>query len=368
MASHARVRWPTLADRLLAVNPRETFFPKAFSRNMDTLRIAKKFVLDAQAATYLGEMIRDNPRIIADAQDFAIRPFDHMWVELPFPSFYQAVAGRPTDATGDTHVGYLFNGPDVYVAAASKASGGVKESFLPFRYTLHRPMSVEDELRVSQKIGVSRLGLDLWFWGESSEEFIGQTPIHDTVAESLKEMNEWGKAGLRALRDNHSVDVIKAEVPGHDHAYRTVYDGSGGDLRNIVALLLFLNRTADIQYQRDVPMAQGLINRKPRPMMPHRVITLKLDPKPRLKVLCAGSGIQRRLHDVRGHFCHDKKARAGCPHGSQDMGDWGEWWEEYEPLRWTCTHCGGKRWWRKDCQRGRQEVGVIKEQTYAVTK
>lgn len=148
-----------------------------------------------------------------------------------------------------------------------------------------------------------------------------------------------------------------------------VVQGSGGDLRNIVALLLFLNRTGDIQYLREVLMAQALINRRPRPLMPYRVITLKLDPMPRLQALAAGAGVQRRLHDVRGHYCHDRTAReSGCLHGEERLGGWGEFWEEYDVLQWQCTHCGGKRWWRKEHARGHAHLGVVKEQVYAVTK
>jgi hypothetical protein len=74
----------------------------------------------------------------------------------------------------------------------------------------------------------------------------------------------------------------------------------------------------------------------------------------------AHSGITKRLHDVRGHFCHDKRAR-------QTGEQWcGHDWVEYEPLRWKCERCGGKRWWRNEHQRGDVEKGRSFIQTYEV--
>jgi hypothetical protein len=54
-------------------------------------------------------------------------------------------------------------------------------------------------------------------------------------------------------------------------------------------------------------------------------------------------------------------------HGEQLKGDFGEWWIEYEPLRWRCERCGGHRWWRREHSRGTPEVGVVTSE-YAVSR
>ena len=65
----------------------------------------------------------------------------------------------------------------------------------------------------------------------------------------------------------------------------------------------------------------------------------------------------------------DKIARSGCLHGEQMHGDFGDWWTEYEPLRWKCQTCGGKRWWRREHTRGSfAEAGAVGVQEYAVTR
>src|SRR5262245_34922568 len=114
-------REPLLADKILSGSMHYGAVKSSWcDRVIDTLLTAKRFVLDSQAAVYLAQMIRDNPRIIADAQDFAIPPFERMWIEFPFEAFFTTLTGRFLDSTGDTRVGYLFDGPVVRCASASR--------------------------------------------------------------------------------------------------------------------------------------------------------------------------------------------------------------------------------------------------------
>ena len=359
-------RRPTLADLVLAQSPLGSSLIAASWRNqaLDWLRVSKRFVLDESAAVYLGRMVRESPRVIADAQDFAIPPYSQMWVEIPYRSYFSEVTadgGRgllnPEEAIADQRLGYLFNGPSVRVFAEDN-SGSV--GVLPVQYALHHPLSVEEQIELAESLGISRVGLDLWFWGSSARHYRGA--LCDNADDDA---HEWDRAGMRALRDNHGAKLAPLLTTWSN--MKNIAQSSAGDLRTIVALLLFLNRTADITIADEVPRAEGFISRKLRPFLSHRVIKLKLDPMPRLRRLSAGLGIKRRLHDVRGHFCHDRRSREGCPHGEEHAGDFGEWWEEYDVLRWRCTTCGGKRWWRHEHKRGEPKIGEV-AQTYEVTQ
>lgn len=368
-------REPILADALLAQGVTGPLLAtkKWTAQGLDTLRGCKKFVFDTQAAIWFAQTLRDNPRLIADAQDFAIPPFKQMWVEIPWHAFWSTMTGGIPDPTADKLVGYLYDGPLVRVVAGGKPDS--HPAFLPLEYVLHHPMSDEEQLRLAEQMGVSRLMINMWFWGESAEFFTGKK----VVDENDESLQEWDKAGLRALRDHHSLRFapLESRFQGHEkEVYQTFIDGSGGDLRNIVSLLLFMNRTRDLHTIRDFAASQGFIGNKLRPWVSHSVISLKLDPAPMLRMLSAGEGIRRRLHDVRGHFCHNKVARGemlgkhgkyGCMHGEMHGGDFGEWWEEYEPLKWECKVCGGHRWWRNEHKRGHMEEGVVVQQ-YAVTR
>jgi len=233
-------------------------------------------------------------------------------------------------------------------------------------------MSQAEQIEVCEVLGVnSSLGIDLQMWGSSALSFIQDDAERQTL-EGLPYVEarinqSWDAEGLRSLRESHTLRI--RDIPGIPRrAIKDVVQGSSGDLRNIIALLLFLNRTADIQTVREEGMAHGMIERRPRPLMPHRVVSLRIDPMPRLMKLVANrEHIERRLHDVRGHYCHDRRAReSGCPHGAEMAGDFGEWWTEYEVLRWKCQECGGKRWWRREHARGTANIGVT-TQSYAVT-
>lgn len=369
-------REPLLIDRLLASDNWKAPFSAAHGQRLaDTMYLAKRFVLDESATKYLGEMVRKMPRVIADAQDFAIPPFERMWIEIPFRLYYETVTGAPSDVEGDQVVGYLFDGPVVSVAAYSRAvDGGRTPGIGPIQYMLNRPLTAEQELRLTQKLGISRAYLDVFYWGESFKHLrasaqgkleASPTSVSDEDMKFLQG-NIWGAeseiASLRALRATHSFRL--AELPkrfaGKEaEVFDWASNGSAGDLRNIIALLLFLNRTQDIQYVREQGFAPAMIDRKPRQLLPHRVISFKLDPMPRLQRLCAGHGVLRRLHDVRGHFCHNHVARhSGCQHPD---------WEEFKPLHWRCPACNGVRWWRKEHHRGKLDKGVV-ESEYAVSR
>lgn len=370
-------RQPTLADRLLALEPKDYKEPRFIAGRQNLLVQAKKFVLDAQATVYLARMLKEHPRIVSDANDFAQRPFEQMWIEMPFPAFYEIMTGRKTDSDGDQIIGYLFDGPVVNVA--SFGAEGVRygkstpAGFTPVEYILNRPMSETETEKVCAQLGMRShrgFAIDIQMWGSSALSFV--TDPEERARLGLlnyvedRPDREWDAEGLRSLRENHTLRIRK--IPGvPDEDIKDVVQGSSGDLRNIIALLLFLNRTANIQSVREEPMGHAMINRRPRPLLPHKVISLRIDPGPRLlKLVADQEHIKRCNHPVRGHYKHDKRAWAGCPHGKELAGDFGEWWIEYEPLRWKCEECGGKRWWHPAHRRGDPALGVI-DRDYAVT-
>src|SRR5206468_4583912 len=127
-----------------------------------------------------------------------------------------------------------------------------------------------------------------------------------------------------------------------------------------------------IQVVREVGVSQGFVGNKVKPFLSHHVITLKVerdDLENRIKRLVAGHGTTKRLHDVRGHFCHNERAKtADCMHPAWEETDW-----ETDvaggariPRRWKCLRCTGLRWWRKEHERGHEEKGLVSSE-YRVT-
>jgi hypothetical protein len=338
-------RTPTLADRLLAINDYIVVPRRIQEATQQSLMLAKKFVLSDEATRHMAEIVKGVPRIIADAQDFAIPPFTRMWVEFPINVFNEAVGARTTseylgEKNQDTLVGYLINGPSVRVGAWSQGLGKTA-GFSTFEYMLNHPYKdIQEELRVCKQLGISRGTLDAMFWGSAANTFLA----------------EGDRESLRALRENHSIwplplkDEITREKDPAD-IYAHLLNMAAGELRNIITILLFLNRTQDIQKHFPVPTEQGWVGNKRRAMLSHSVITIDVNPKPRFLEMVAGEGVWRRLHDVRGHFCHNKVAReSGCMHSV---------WEETDHLQWKCPTCQGLRWWRKEHRRGHEDKGTV---------
>lgn len=327
-------RVPTLADEFVHAKIDGLYKQKTQAARQDLLE-AKRFILDEQAALYIADMIKEYPRIVADAQDFAIPPFAKTWIEFPFAPFWETINERTSDKDSDNKMGLLITGNRVRIIVGGKTQ--TEGMLMPHEYHLWNPMSVEEELELVQRVGVSRIQLDMLYWGEAINKLY----------------EEKDKEGLRALRNNHRIHFVEKESEKAIMIWDKIILQSGGDLRNIIAILLFLNRTREIQTIDAVPHARGMIKNKASNYLSYNKITLKLNPSPLIKKLIPGEGTWRKLHDVRGHFCHDKRAReAGhlwCSHE----------WIECEPLKWTCERCQGKRWWRSEHQRGNDEKGVI---------
>lgn len=327
-------RTPTLADQFIQTKLDGFYKNQTKAAQQDILE-AKRFILDEQAALYVADMIKEYPRIIADAQDFAIPPFTKTWIEFPFAPFWESINGLESDDNADGTMGFLITGNRVRVIVGGKTH--TDGMLMPHEYHLWNPMSIDEELDLVHKVNTSRIQLDMLYWGEA---------INKLYAEKDKE-------GLRALRENHRIHFPEKDPETASMLWDRVIMKSGGDLRNIIAILLFLNRTREIQIVDAVPHARGIIKNKASTYLSYNKITIKLNPAPLLKKLVPGEGIWRKLHDVRGHFCHDKRAReAGhlwCTHE----------WIEFEPLKWSCERCNGKRWWRNEHKRGSDEKGIV---------
>jgi hypothetical protein len=350
-------RLPIMADRLLA-SPVTAYTTSKKQEEFlrDQLLQAKRFVLDADGTRYLGRIVRDNPKMIARNIEFALQPFPKMYVELPFDVFYKEATGRESDAFADRTYGVLFIGPKVYMITEGS---DLLPIFIPWYYWLNHPWDLQRELQIAETMGLSRMQIDNYFWGEAYDKL--------------------GAEEQRTLRAYHSLWMVGEDFTNNEFSamgavmkaqWKSMFDTSAGDLRNIVALLLLLNRSGDYVYEEQFGPHRAMYKAKPRTFLAHSVVRFRMDPVKRVIRTMGIGGAWRREHDVKGHFCHDERARGAQGLGGacarDEFGEPQHDWKEYDVNQWRCLKCGGLRWWRKDCRRGTRDKGKVKT-IYEVT-
>lgn len=338
---------PTLADRFAAGDggaSRRLLKKGAPERAQRRVRDARRFVLDDRAIERFAKVTRDIPDLIAKNLEFAHAPYDITWVEFEFPRFYEMVTGTRGDENCDSHVGYLYDhGTVSVVTGGTVTQPSLVPSLSPFVYDLHVEWSFEEQLAFAQSMGTSRGQIDAFMWGGAFA----------TIAEE----------NHRALRDHVRIrSLLIDRIADQTSAIWDLMETSSGEVRNIVTLLLLLNRPSLTRYVMDVPSTRGWIRNKVRPFMAHTVVTIPLDPEPTLRLVGTSddAGVTKRRHEVRGHYCHNAEGRGQrCEHvwiADDTAVDTGR-----EGRRWRCNvpGCGGKRWWRDAHARGDASKGFV---------
>ncbi len=293
------------------------------------MRHARPFVITERAAERVRDAMQTYPEMIAEHSQFALAPFDNMWIEFPARVMLEGsrlsgegIMGNPTS---DVTVGYLITNNVVSIVAEGE---DLQPNFLPIRYGLHRPMSLTEQGQAAAWFQVTRIQLDPFLWGHS---------MYDTLDAEHRRM----------LRAQHTLDIsdfTEGRIPSSARTAYNTYRGSAGELRNILAVLLMINQPAKVIGVREVPRQRGLVKGKPMAYWGHSLIDIDLDRRRKVNVLAkprrGSSNFQMRWHEVRGHYFH-RWAR-GADHAHEWIGD-----IERE-LHWTCGHpgCRATRTWR----------------------
>lgn len=358
-------RQPTIADRFVGrkfTAEQQYLKPGITDALQRKVRAARKFALDEKAAVQVARVVRDVPELLIREADFARAPFDLTWIEFPHWAFFQEMhKGEGRDMSADHTIGYLIDGNMVSVVAGGTI-GAPNELPYPgvFNFWLNTAWP-EDHYKSLAEEGMGGMdGLDMYLWGST-----------------VLSMDATTRA---ALRTRHSVGVMPMNKTISADRQRSIleglFKGSVGELRNVIAILLMLNRPTVTKYGH-MPASRGWLKNRNIPYAAHTTVTIDIDPIPTLKLIGTpeGEGVAKRRHEVRGHYCHDADARdyrriAGCAH------DWvaaDEFWSPLNGTRiadanhWVCDACGGKRWWREAHERGDASRGYVSHDGYHVT-
>lgn len=339
----------TLADDLIFTTDKYAVIDKKLEAKIKAkVRGAQRFVLTESAAVKVAEAIRAYPEMLVEHGVFARTPFETCWIEMPSQKFHDTIVpgSSAESSSADLRVGYLFDGDEVYVAAQRDDVAAIS----PLVIHLHQPMSINQQLRMAERLHLSRAALDNFYWGA-------------TMASDLPLETK------RGLRGQHGFSLMVQE------RFRDTFKGedflrfTAGEIRNVIGLLLMINQPSNILRQEQVAHRRTMTKKGTRVLMGHSVITLHLDKRSRPdRILRAQSFGHRspKWHPVSNHWCHDKIARAKG-HNIDDpktygRGDHAHEWEQAQDgsLRFTCKICGGKRWRRiMKNGRGDRSKGVV---------
>lgn len=336
----------TLADDLMARGGSERIHSRQFEEKLQGLiRRAHRFVLTEDAARKVALAIQSYPEMLVEHGQFARAPFENCWIEFPTTEFFETlVPGSGNQPGADIRVGYLFSGNNVYVGAQRAEGVG---GFSPIEYHLHQPMSLQNELAMADAMGVSRMGLDDFFWGRSFS----------------RDLSLETKRGLRRQHD-FSMRIDPARV-NNKIDYSVLLNSMNGEVRNILGILLMINQPNKNFTITERTASRAMSHRGMRAQMSHNVVSINLDDNDLSTLFRVdrpkGTHASPRLHPVRGHYCHDRRAKMmskiGCQHE----------WNEITPLKWECTRCTGRRWWRKEHSRGDASLGQIEQEHAVIT-
>jgi len=390
-------RRPTLADRFIArrfADWERAVHPKTIDQLKAGVRKAHRFVLTEEAITRIAEIITTIPDLLVRECRFARAPYDVCWIEFPAhvmfsymrardPEIYD-IRGEWGDVESSDHtIGYLIDHERVnIICGGTVANPDDAPKILPIQYHLHSEwtgIDCEDFKRRAGALGPIRLnGEDF----DAIEMFMFGSTFMDLTAEQRAEVS--GRNSISYLPSNPL-------HPSHDKwnedgAMVDAIRGSVGELRNIIAILLVMNRPSLTKYVRTASNGRGFQRGKLMPYFSHTTVTIDLDTRPTLKLIGtpAGEAVSKRRGEVKGHYCHDETTReysriAGCvhefeqTHGPEDK--WAPWpdapiglpGEPGVPRNWVCASCGGKRWFIRDHGRGDATKGFVIKDGYEVT-
>lgn len=326
-----------------------------------TLRpVARRFIFDDEAATYIGHFIRDCPDLLVANRQFALPPYETTYLQFNLDVVLEAI-GHPKlsgDEDRDIDVGYLVHRDRVYSLARGLRGGG----------------------------GISMFSYRM---GTSSKWCSGCLRFHDPIFDLSVHEGDLGDTYIRAglllgstwskLTDDEwhgfcqSVEVVPTvqrtypAVVGKSDAekrekYKRLIACSAGDYRTFVTALLLLNQQQHVTLQH-VPHGSGIVAGKRRVFHRHQTVRIHLRQHDTVrKVFARTMHVPRRAHDVRAFFRH-LSLGAECIH------DWPQLPEVTDDgiPRWTCTKCGGRRVRVKAHMRGTAKEGIVTKR-YEVTE
>ena len=309
---------------------------------------ARRFVFDDEASAFAGRFIRDFGMSVVENYPFAIPPYETTYVEYNVDALLDAIGRRKSGGVVapemDERIGYLIHHNRV---ATFVESFDGKAGLSPINFELHSaghvrglfdPISLDKDISKKLTYALGSTANEL----PSLNKKLGRLRAAETARKWVDNLDFHAATGMERFLTDDSLRSC-----------------GNGTVRDLVALLLLLNRQRDYGTGIRQVAPKGVIYKgKRRVYMAHSLVTLTTEDYGRITRSFSAGGHHEspRRHQVRGFFRHYHKVR-GCEHA---------FIEDDQPFHWTCQHCGTIRVWIRDHERGDASKGYTTKE-YSVT-
>lgn len=330
-----------------------------FQRLAATALRADRFVFSRSASRLIGQFCMECSDLIVQHRQFAIPPFDNMYIELKEP-FFESFPPEPLGARGsDIEIGYWVVGKRVYGFSrgvkdkarddATRSKADIVAVFSPLYYTWvppgeHAPL---DNTNHGRPIIISGKNADWNHIALGIGRGVHTVKDEETRQSLLREFQPHLEKGFAsALHQMYDGDQVAIQQHVQEMAM-----GTAGDIRNLWSALLWLNRPTHVTYSNQ-PAGRRFVRGKLVAYKAHRIVEIDLHKRKTLRraFVLSGERLSPRRHKVRGAF-HHHGGELGCSHDWPVLPD--------EDGIWTCTKCRRRRWWVKNHVRGDATRGWV---------
>lgn len=342
---------PNLIDMLLHSKGDKASLLSVYQPGRLKLLQAQRFILDASASRFYGEVTMSWARQAIMQHELARAPYDLCWIEVDCEAYSTQVP--TTQGPGeDLKVGYLCDHGTVYVASMSEETTN-NAMFLPYRVVLNTPVSQEEEQDNAKFLALSLLEYRTFLMGT-----FGVGTRADDVA-------LWTSPEVVNICRSHRFEFEPtfkertARMPAAAKHQLVAY--STGILKQVIILLLLLTRPNKHVYFGEAaqPVRRVWMRNQQVPTVSYTKLTMHLQQKDEVRRIVEGlTGRHHKDHGVKQHWCQSRKKGRGCEHK----------FVLTDPHHGECANgCGAKIWWRKPHRRGDIALGTVSK-SYEVTE
>jgi hypothetical protein len=353
-----------IIDDALAHKGGTKFIDRKIVDRLFPLKIsAKRFVFSPEASQTIGRFAFECGDIIVNNRQFAKRPYEQMYIEFDAKAFFKdfrdqgllysqqkaaAASKKLNEDQEDSRIGYLLDGDKIYSFAERSITDGLPpQIMLPLLFKLVAP---------GEHAGRDSAPLDLSRYRE---------PVADKQS-----LLEWFRLGTAYGTTMHSISSEEQRLqmldqvsfhwigaaPMQPPLMTEILRNHSGEMRNVLALLLWLNQPSRIHLVNE-PLRSRISRGKRVVYNQHHVVTLKLGPKVTVRsALRFEDRASPIRHEVRGFWQH-YGGNKNCTHAWTAFPD--------ENGHFVCQKCSRLRYWIKEFVRGDATKGFATSE-YAV--